>query len=73
MAEGMFKLRGITDERFRFFHCLHTLPEAAVVLIADLLDAVPHPANPYSELRCCILAAHQLMVSRWNSSSTCRR
>jgi hypothetical protein len=31
-----------------------------VVLIADFVEAVPLQANPYTELRCRLLAAHQL-------------
>jgi hypothetical protein len=31
-----------------------------VSLIADLVEADPLPANPYTELCCCLLAAHQL-------------
>jgi hypothetical protein len=32
-----------------------------VVLIADLVEAVPLPANPYRELLHRLLAVHQLM------------
>ncbi len=39
---------------------LHALPEATVSLIADLVEADPLPANPYTELQRCLLAAHQL-------------
>ncbi len=59
-AEGAFQLRNIADERSRFFNCLHALPEATVCLIADLVQADPLPANPYTELRRRLLAAHQL-------------
>ena len=59
-AEGAFQLRNIADERSRFFNCLHALPEATVCLIADLVEADPLPANPYTELRRRLLAAHQL-------------
>jgi hypothetical protein len=59
-AEGAFQLRNIADERSRFFNCLHALPEATVCLIADLVEADPFPANPYTELRRRLLAAHQL-------------
>ncbi len=38
-AEGAFQLRNIADERSRFLNCLHTLPEATVCLIADLVEA----------------------------------
>ncbi len=40
-AEGTFELWGIADERSRFFNSLHALPEATVVLIAGLVEAVP--------------------------------
>jgi hypothetical protein len=59
-AEGAFRLRNIADEESRFFNCLHALPEATVSLIADLVEADPFPANPYTELRHRLLAAHQL-------------
>jgi hypothetical protein len=59
-TEGTFRLRNITVEESRFFNCLHALPEATVSLIADLVEADPLPANPYTELRCRLLAAHQL-------------
>ncbi len=59
-AEGAFRLRNIADKESRFFNCLHALPEATVSLIADLVEADPLPANPYTELRRRLLAAHQL-------------
>jgi hypothetical protein len=39
-AEGTFNLKGISDELSRFFNCLHAFPEATVVLIANLVEAV---------------------------------
>ncbi len=60
IAEGAFRLRNIADEESQFFNCLHALPEATVSLIADLVEADPLPANPYTELRRRLLAAHQL-------------
>jgi hypothetical protein len=60
IAEGAFRLHNIADEESRFFNCLHALPEATVSLIADLVEADPLPANPYTELRRRLLAAHQL-------------
>jgi hypothetical protein len=59
-AERAVQLRNIADERSRFFNCLHALPEATVCLIADLVEADPLPANPYTELRRRLLAAHKL-------------
>jgi hypothetical protein len=59
-TEGAFRLRNIADEERRFFNCFHALPETTVSLIADLVEANPLPANPYTELRRRLLAAHQL-------------
>jgi hypothetical protein len=59
-AEGAFRLRNIADEESQFFNCLHALPEATVSLIADLVEADPLSANPYTEPWRCLLAAHQL-------------
>jgi hypothetical protein len=59
-VDGTFELRGIVDERSKFFNTLHALPEATIVLIADLVEAVPLPAAPYTDLRRRLLAAHQL-------------
>jgi hypothetical protein len=59
-AEGASRLRNIANEESRFFNCLHALPETTVSLIADLVEADPLPANPYTELRRRLLAAHQL-------------
>jgi len=59
-VEGAFRLRNIADEESRFFNCLHALPETTVSLIADLVEADLLPANPYTELRRRLLAAHQL-------------
>ncbi len=41
-------------------NCLHALPEAKVSLIANLVEADPLPANPYTKLCRHLLAAHQL-------------
>jgi hypothetical protein len=59
-AEGAFRMRNIADEESRFFNCLHALLETTVSLIADLVEADPLPANPYTELHRRLLAAHQL-------------
>ena len=59
-VEGTFELRGIVDERSRFFNTLHALPETTVVLIADLVEAEPLPPLPFTELRRRLLTAHQL-------------
>jgi hypothetical protein len=63
-VEGAFRLRNIADEESRYFNCLHALPETTVSLIADLVEADPLPANPYTELRHRLLAAHQLTDQR---------
>jgi hypothetical protein len=57
-VEGAFWLRNITDEKSRFFNCLHALPEGTVGLIVNLVEADPLPQNPYTELRRHLLAAH---------------
>jgi hypothetical protein len=57
-AEGEFRLRNIADEESRFFNCLPA--GDTVSLIADLVEADPLPANPYTELHRRLLAAHQL-------------
>ena len=59
-AEGTFRLHSIADEESRFYNCLHVLPETTVSLITSLLKVDPLPANPYTELRRRLLAAHQL-------------
>jgi len=59
-AEGNFELRGIAEERPKFFNCLNALPEASVILIADLVEANPLPDNCYTQLRARLLNAHQL-------------
>jgi hypothetical protein len=50
-AEGAFRLRNIADEESRSFNCLHALLETTVSLIADLVEADPRPANPYTEIQ----------------------
>ncbi len=59
-ADGAFRLRNIADEESRLYNCLHALPEATVNLVADLVEADPLSANPYTEHRRRLLAAHQL-------------
>jgi hypothetical protein len=55
-----FRLLNIADKQSRFFNCHHALPEATVSLITNLVEVDPLPQNPYTELRHCLLAAHQL-------------
>ena len=59
-VESMFELRGIVDERSKFFNTLHALPEATIVLIADLVEAEPLPPLPFTDLRRRLMTAHQL-------------
>ncbi len=39
-------LHNITDEERRIYNCLHTLPEATISLIANLVEADPLPVSP---------------------------
>jgi hypothetical protein len=64
-AEGAFRLRNIADKESRFFNCLHALPETTVSIIDNLVEADPLRENPYTELRCRLLAAHQLTDIQW--------
>jgi hypothetical protein len=66
-ADGAFRLRNIADEESRFFNCLHALPETTVSLIADLVEADPLPANPYTELRRRLLGARADLFAAHNS------
>lgn len=50
-VDGVFELRGIVDQRARYFNVLAVLPEATVVLIADLVESTPLPADPFDRLR----------------------
>ena len=73
-VEGTFELRGIVDERSRFFNTLHALPEATVVLIADLVEAEPLPPLPFTELRRRLMSPHQQTdMQRVEHSTACRR
>jgi hypothetical protein len=55
-AEESFELQGIADERSRFFNSFHALSEATVVLIADLVEAVPLLESPtWSSVAACWL------------------
>ncbi len=52
MAEGQFVLRNVNN-------VLTALPEATINFVADFVEA-PLPADPYTQLRARLLAAHQL-------------
>jgi hypothetical protein len=59
-VEGVFELRGIVEQRARYFNVLAALPEATVVLIADLIETSPLPADPFDRLKARLVTAHQL-------------
>jgi hypothetical protein len=59
-VEGIFELRNITSQRARYFNVLAALPESTVVLIADLIESVPLPADPFDRLKARLVTAHQL-------------
>jgi hypothetical protein len=59
MAEGQFIIRGVTDEAMRYYHVLPCLPESTVNLVTDFVGGVL-PADPYTQLKARLLAAHQL-------------
>jgi hypothetical protein len=59
MAEGQFIIRGVTDEAMHYYQVLPCLPESTINLVTDFM--VGHlPANPYTQLKARLLAAHQL-------------
>jgi hypothetical protein len=59
MAEGQFVLHGANDKLIRYYNVLTALPEATINFVADFWEA-PLPADPYTQLRARLLAAHQL-------------
>ncbi len=59
MAEGHFVLRNVNDELIRYYNVLTALPEATINFVADFVEALL-PADPYTQLRARLLAAHQL-------------
>jgi hypothetical protein len=58
-ADGQFALRGIADERVKYYNALTALPENTVNLIADFVEG-ELPADAYTQLRLRLNAAHQL-------------
>ncbi len=58
MVEGQFVLQGVNDELIRYYYVLTGLPEATINFVADFVEA-PLPADPYTQLRARLLAAHQ--------------
>jgi hypothetical protein len=59
MAEGQFVLRNVNDELIGYYNVLIAQPEATINFVADFVEA-PLPADPYTQLRARLLAAHQL-------------
>jgi hypothetical protein len=59
-ADGQFALRGITDQRIKYYNALAALPEATVNLVADLIEAEELPEDVYTQLRARLFGAHQL-------------
>jgi hypothetical protein len=59
-VEGVFELRGIVEQRARYFNVLAALPESTVVLIADLIESSPLPDDPFDRLKARLVTAHQL-------------
>ncbi len=59
MAEGQFIIRGVTDEAMRYYYVLPCLLESTVNLVTDFVGGVL-PADPYTQLKARLLAAHQL-------------
>jgi hypothetical protein len=59
-ADGQFALRGITDQRIKYYNALACLPETTINLIIDLVEAEEVPADAYTQLRARLFGAHQL-------------
>jgi hypothetical protein len=59
-VEGVFKLRGIVEQRAHYFNMLAALPEAMVVLITNLIETLPLPDDSFDRLKACLFTAHQL-------------
>jgi hypothetical protein len=62
-VEGIFELRGITSLQAKYFNVLAALPESTVVLIVDLVETSPLPADPFEQLK------GQLVTTRVDSES----
>jgi hypothetical protein len=59
-ADGQFALRGITDQRVKYYNALACLPETTINLISDLVEVEEVPADAYTQLRARLFGAHQL-------------
>jgi uncharacterized membrane protein YgcG len=59
-ADGQFALRGITDQRVKYYNVLSALPESSVNLVIDLVEMPEPPQDAYVQLRDRLFGAHQL-------------
>jgi hypothetical protein len=64
-VEGIFELRGITSQQAKYFNVLAALPESTVVLIVDLVETSPLPADPFEQLKGQLVTTHQLTDIQW--------
>jgi uncharacterized membrane protein YgcG len=53
-------LRGITSQQAKYFNVLAARLESIFVLIADLVETSPLPADPFDQLKGRLVTAHQL-------------
>jgi hypothetical protein len=60
--EGIFELRGITSQQAQYFNVLAALPETTVVLIADLVETSPLPADPFDQLKAALSPPTSLLI-----------
>jgi hypothetical protein len=58
-AEGLFMVRGITDERAKYYNVVAVLPHESLRKVADIVEAPPEE-QPYSTLKQRLMASHQL-------------
>ena len=59
MVEGQFFLKGVTQDKMKFYHVLGSLPETAVLGLGDLMRGPPSE-DTYIQLKARLLAAHTL-------------
>jgi hypothetical protein len=59
-ADGQFALRGITNQRVKYYNTLSALSESTVNLITDLIETEDPPADAYTQLKARLYGAHQL-------------
>lgn len=58
-AEAQFELRGITEEKTKFYHVVLILTSATAAKVKDLIRQ-PHPETPYTALKTALLAKYEL-------------